>query len=160
MRGLNAPAAQHVGTGRLHGPGSLQDLLLAFHGARSGHDYRALPGSNLDSGNLDNGVFRMEIARDQLVGLRDVDNFLDPGKGEHRGIIHISLVAENPDGSPLASRDGCRGKPHPFHRLDNCFDLFLSRIMVHDDKHEILHMGHAGLMSADTAGDCIVKKVP
>ena len=103
---LKGASPEQISSHALYGNGSLDDLVFAFHGARTGDHDRSLPRSDFDISDFYHGALGMEIPGYHFIRLRNVDNFLDPGKIPDSKIVDIPLIAQNTDGGSLASGYG------------------------------------------------------
>ena len=136
---FESASPQHICACSLDRPGGLEYLILAFHRAGPGDDDGPLPFADHHSADLDHRAARMEITGNQLVRFGDMDHLLNPRQIPYGRIVHISLIPEDTDRGSFAARESARpSDAHFFDSLDNRLDLPLSRLMVHDDKHDSL----------------------
>ncbi len=79
----------------------------------------------------------MKIAGDELVGLAHVDDLPHSGQVADGGIIDVALVAQHPDGGPLAAGYGPGLQPHGLDRHLDGSNLLLGGVVMHDDEHGV-----------------------
>ena len=87
------------------------------------------PGSRtmVDSG--------LPLARHLLVGLGDVEDFLDAGQRGQPRAVHPAVVADEADRRALLARHRPRLVAHLLDGGHDGLDLLLGRAVAHDDQH-------------------------
>ena len=91
--------------------------------------------ADVDAADVDDRVVRLRLAADELVGVRDRDDFLDARKVlEHRG-IGFAAVAGDADGGAERAGDRMGAEAQPLDVANDGFDLFRPRAGFHDDEH-------------------------
>ena len=94
----------------------------------------------------------VELAGDELVGVRDLDDLEDPGKVLERGRLDGPPVSGDPDGGPLLTRYRVGLQPHPPGGFDHPVDVGRGGAPVHDDQHGVSSSGTAVYTSSWRAG--------
>ena len=82
-------------------------------------------------------VVRLRLAADQLVGVRDADDFLDAGKVLEDLGIGRSRLAGDADGGAVRAGDGVGLEAHALDVADDGFDLIGPGPGFHDDEHRV-----------------------
>jgi len=108
-------------------------LLLRFDGAGAPYDDDAVAADRDAGGELDDGVLRPPLARDLLVGLRDVDDLRDAGQCFDPGGVDASIISDETDGGALSAGHRPRLVTHLLNDTDNAIDVFRRRVVRHDD---------------------------
>ena len=92
--GLEGAAAQDGGAGVAQPVRDLQDLRLRLHGAGARHDHDLAAADPRAVRELDDGGLLAPLARDLLVGLRDVDDLHHAREGLQAARVHLAVVAD------------------------------------------------------------------
>src|ERR1700691_2820760 len=103
-------------------------------------DYRQ-PGStdrSLSAGETNHRVVFFDIAANQLVGLRNLDDFLHARHLFERALLHLPLIPGDADSSPLRSRHSMRPVTQRLNLRANRAHLFLSSVRLHHYQHKFL----------------------
>jgi hypothetical protein len=141
---LVGTATEKVNAGGLELLGDGEALLFGFDSAGAGDDGK-MRATHEDfaggSGNADDGVFFLDVAGDELVGLGDRDAFDDAGHGFENTEIDGTGVAGDADGGATGARDGMGLQAKGFDAFADGANLLLGGIGLHDDKHEGLGCG-------------------
>ena len=85
----------------------------------------------------DHRVFFFHIAADQLVRLRDLNDFLHARHFFKRALFDFALVAGNANGGAGCARHGMRAIAELFDFLADGADLVFAGLRLHDYKHGI-----------------------
>ncbi len=137
VRGLKAPPRSIVAPAALtaRAAASICSSLSTAHGPAmtTGSAPQRDPGP--PDGHL--GVFGMEVAPDQLVGLGDVDDLAHAGEAAERRLVDVAGVAENADGGPVGPGNGGGPKAGRADPGDDLVDVPGRGVMVHHDEHVV-----------------------
>jgi hypothetical protein len=118
----------------MHALGDGKGLLAALDGAGSGHDCQPWSSNcRRGSGKADHGVVFLHIAANQLVGLRNANDFLDPGHLLQRALLDLAFVAGDADGGALRAGHGVCAIAEAFDFLADAAYLFFGGLRLHDD---------------------------
>src|SRR5204863_3786668 len=111
-------------------------LIERLDRARATDDDDAV-AADVDAADTDDRVVGPRLTADELVRVRDADDFLDSGVVFEDFGIGLSLRSRDADGSAMRARNRMRFQPHPFDVADDCFDLFRLGAGLHYDEHWI-----------------------
>ena len=132
--GLVGAAAEELraGSGDLFGDG--EGLLAALDGAGPGDDGQvAAADGGIGAGEADDGVFFLDVAAGELVGLGDADDFGDAGELFDVAAVDFALVAGDADGGALRAGQGMSAEAQLFDMVADGLDLFRRGLRLHDD---------------------------
>src|SRR5207244_5524555 len=110
-------------------------LIDRLHRARSAHHDDAV-AADVDAAGVDDAVVRFRLAADQLVGVRDPDDFLDAGKGLEDLRIGRSLFAGDADGRAVGAGNRMGLEAHSLDVADDSLDLFGPCARFHHYQHD------------------------
>src|SRR4029077_18872415 len=133
---LERTAAQNLCPLRGNVPGRLQEHLLAFDRAGSGH-HHDLVRTNPHTAHIDDGVYRPELPACQLEGLGDRDDLVNSAEGRHRFFVRVRVAADDADERPLLAFGDLSLEPDLVHAIDDPVDLRFGGLLRHDDDHGI-----------------------
>src|SRR5437867_208702 len=111
------------------------DLVLGLHRAGSGDDLDLLTAENHAGGEADEGARLLPLARDLLVGLRDVNDLGDAGQRLDARAVDAPVVADESDRRTLTAWHRPRVIAHLLNHAHHAIDLVLRRMVVHYDQH-------------------------
>src|SRR5487761_766503 len=117
-----------------HVPGGLEEHLLTFDRARSGH-HHDLFASDLHAADVDHCVLRPELAARQLERLGDRDDLVDGVEVGERLLVGIGVAADHSDESALLAPRELALEPDLVDAIDHRFDVGVGRAVRHDDDH-------------------------
>jgi hypothetical protein len=133
---LIGAAAEETNAGGLELLGDGEALLFGFDSARSGN-HGDVGAADEDvagrSGDADDGVLFLDVARDEFVGLGDGNAFDDAGHGFENAEIDGAVVAGNADGGASRAGDGMSFKAKGFDAVADGADLLFGGVGLHDD---------------------------
>ena len=136
--GLVGAAAEEVNTGGLELRGDGKTLVFGFDGARAS-DHGDVRAADEDvagrCGDFDDGVFFLDVARNEFVGLSDRDALDDAGHGFENAEIDFAGVAGDANGGAGGAGDGMRFEAEGFDAVADVADLLLGGVRLHDDEH-------------------------
>ncbi len=132
--GLERAAAQEFRAAFRDGFGGFFKLLGGFDGTRASHDDEVL-AADRDAGDVDDAVFGVEFAADELVFFRDADGLFDAGHHVHFEVGDDFLVADNADDRTLLADGKVRGEADGFDFLRDAGEVFFRGCGFHDDDH-------------------------
>ena len=131
-------AAEEFDAGGLELFSNGEALLFGFDSAGTG-DHGDMLAADEDvagrSGDTDDGVFLLNVAGDELVGLGDGDALDDAGEGFKSAEIDSAGVAGDADGGAAGTGDGVSLETEGFDALADGADLLFGGIGLHDDEH-------------------------
>ena len=137
--GLVGSAAEDGGAGGFHFAGQLMDHGFFFGGAGAG-DGEAMGapdgnGAALRAGDFDDGVFLVELAAGEFVGLHDRQDLFDAIDGfEVLGINPALLADDADDGAELSARE-VGLKAQGFNLRNDVIDESFGGFRFEDDDH-------------------------
>ena len=135
---LVGASAEETHTGGLELLGDGEALLFGFDGAGTGDhgDVRAADENFTGgSGDGDDGIFFLDVAGNEFVGLGDGNAFDDAGHGFEDAEIDGAVVAGDADGGASGAGDGMRFEAERFDFFADGADLFFGGVGLHDDEH-------------------------
>ena len=83
----------------------------------------------------DDGVVFFNLAADQLVGLRNPDDFRNTGHFFEIALIDLSLVSGDADRCARRTGHRMRRQVHSLDRQKDFVDLFLRGVGIHHNEH-------------------------
>ena len=142
--GLVGAAAKQAHTGGFKLLGDGEALLFGFDGAGTGdHGDVVAADENIagGSGDFDDGVFFLDVAGYEFVGLGDGDAFDDAGHGFEGAEIDGAGVAGNANGRAAGAWNGVSFEAERLDAVADGADLFFRGMGLHDNKHRRASMG-------------------
>ena len=133
--GFVSAAAQDGRARGFHRTRRREQLLLAFHAARAGHD-DDVATADFHAIDIDNGVLGMRLARHEFVPLLHAQDFLNlrhGGEGFER--VVRALVAEGGDDGLLGAENRARVVAEFLHFGDDFIDERTRGAGFEDDDH-------------------------
>ncbi len=98
-----------------------------------------MPSANDDvargRGNVQDGVFFLRVAADQLVRLADGDTLHNAGQRFENAQIDLAFVSGNTDGGSQGAGDRVGFEAEAFDALAYGANLLLGGMRLHDDQH-------------------------
>src|SRR5690606_35627399 len=88
------------------------------------------------------------LAGDLLVRLRDVDDLQNTRKRLQASGVHLSVVADQPDGGALLAGNGRGLVAQLPDSVNDRLDLLRGRAVCHDDEHAANPSGEAALQGS------------
>jgi hypothetical protein len=135
---LVGASAEEAHTGGFQAFGDGEALLLGLDGTGAG-DESDVGASGEDvargSGDADDGVFFLDVARDEFVRFGDGNAFDDTGHGFENAKVDGAVVASDSDGGASGTGDGVSFEAEGFDAVADSADLCIGGVGLHDDEH-------------------------
>ena len=135
--GFECATAQDGGAGRLHGPGRVEQLLLALDRAGAGHDLD-LPSADHHATRCNRGIGRVRLAADQLEAFLDRNDALDRLRELRDQALERfvrQFVADSPDHGPRNAPHNVWLVAEPFDFLEHGGFIFFPDPRSKNDNH-------------------------
>jgi len=136
--GFVGAAAEKMDAGGLQLLGDGEALVVGFHGAGSS-DHGDVLAANEDiprgSGDFDDGVFFLDVAGDEFIGLGDGNTFDDAGHGFENAKIDDAGIARDADGGAAGAGHGMGFETERFDAIADGADLVVGGVGLHDNEH-------------------------
>ena len=132
--GLVGAAAEKLRPGATDALGHGKCLFAALDGARPGDNGQSrTTDRGCRSRKADDRVVFLDVAADQFVGLRDLDDFLHARHFFERALFDFSLVAGDADGGAGGARHGVGAVAQLLDFLADIAHLLIGGVRLHDD---------------------------
>ena len=133
---LVGASTKEADAGGLELRGGGQALLFGFDSAGSSN-HGEMRSTDEDvsrgSGNADNGVFLLNVATDQFVGLGDGNAFDDAGHGFENAEIDGTIVAGDADGGAASAGNGVGLEAESLDAVTDVLNLLFGGVGLHND---------------------------
>ena len=131
---LVGAAAEELRAGGRYLLGDGEGLFAAFDRARTGDNgQRAAADGGIGAGEADDGVFFLDVAAGEFVGLGNPDHVGNAGKIFEVAAVDFTLVAGDADGGALGSGERMGAKTQLLNMVADRLNLFRRGLRLHDD---------------------------
>src|SRR4051812_5927806 len=120
----------------MHAFGHGERLLAALDSAGSrDNSQTGTSDCGCSSREANDCIFFFDVAADELIGLRNLNDFLHAGHFFQRALLDFTLVSGDADGGASGSGHGMRPVPKFLDLLANRAHLFFGGLGLHDNQH-------------------------